>query len=167
MTLSFSPAAPEDAAAIAALRTAAAELLTREHGRGHWSHGATERGVLRGIESSTVLVGRDGGELVATLRLATKKPWAIDPSYFTTVKRPLYLLDMAVSPPRQRLGYGRRLLEHATEVARASPADAIRLDAYDADAGAAPFYAKCGYAQRGRVVYRGTPLVYFELMLPP
>lgn len=40
-----------------------------------------------------------------------------------------------------------------------------RLDAYDADAGAGSFYAKCGYQERERVIYRGTPLVYFELLI--
>ncbi|HEX5633612.1 MAG TPA: hypothetical protein VFX50_10295 [Gemmatimonadales bacterium] len=30
---------------------------------------------------------------------------------------------------------------------------------------AAPFYGRCGYAERGRVVYRGTPLVHYELLL--
>ena len=44
-------------------------------------------------------------------------------------------------------------------------ADAIRLDAYDAHAGAGSFYAKCGFKERGRVVYRDDPLVYYELVL--
>jgi hypothetical protein len=48
---------------------------------------------------------------------------------------------------------------------RAWPGDAIRLDAYDAEAGAGKFYAKCGFRERGRVVYRKTPLIYFELIL--
>src|ERR1035437_7340522 len=30
-------------------------------------------------------------------------------------------------------------------IAKAWPADAIRLDAYDAEAGAGPFYASCGW----------------------
>ena len=51
-------------------------------------------------------------------------------------------------------------------VAAAWPADAIRLDAYDHAAGAGPFYAKCGFRERGRVVYRGNPLAYYELLLP-
>jgi hypothetical protein len=32
-----------EAAAIAGVRNAAADRLTREHGRGHWSAGSTER----------------------------------------------------------------------------------------------------------------------------
>ena len=117
------------------------------------------------IASSFVLVGRAGGEIVATLKLATKKPWAIDVAYFTPVRQPLYLLDMAVAPAWQRRGLGREILAEAERVARAWPADAIRLDAYDAPAGAGPFYAKCGYEERGRIAYRGTPLAYYELLL--
>ena len=42
------------------------------------------------------------------------------------------------------------------------PADAVRLDAYDSPAGAGPFHAKCGFSERGRVVYRNVPLTYHE-----
>jgi len=59
-------------------------------------------------------VARDGAGIIATLRLATKKPWAIDPAYFVTVRRPLYLLDMAVQPGVQRQGVGRCLLGEAS-----------------------------------------------------
>jgi hypothetical protein len=52
-------------------------------------------------------------------------------------------------------------------VARAWPADAIRLDAFDAEAGAGCFYRKCGFREIARVTYKGAPLVYFELVLPP
>jgi predicted N-acetyltransferase YhbS len=81
------------------------------------------------------------------------------------VKRPLYLTGMAVAVAQQGQGLGRLALEDAVAVAREWPADAIRLDSYDADAGAGPFYAKCGFVERGRVLYRGDPLVYHELLL--
>lgn len=151
-----------DARAVAAVRTAAAEHLTAQHGEGHWSLPATEAGAALGIRTSHVLVARTRGRIVGTLRLATKKPWAIDPAYFASVSRPLYLLDMAVDPARQRQGIGRTLMDHAGAVAREWPAGAIRLDAYDHPAGAGDFYLKCGYRDVGRVVYRGVPLVYFE-----
>jgi len=164
--LRFSTATAADAADIALLRTAVAERLTDEYGRGHWSGVVTDRIVLGGLERSRVLVARLGTTIVGTLRLATKKPWAIDASYFTKVDRPLYLTDMAVDPSVQRRGIGRQLLAEAAAIARAWPADAIRLDSYDAPAGAGPFYAKCGFGERGRVVYKGDPLVYYELLLP-
>lgn len=156
-----------DAAELALLRTAVADDLTRRYGPGHWSAAVTERGERRSIETSRVLIARGStGSIIATLRLATKKPWAIDKGYFATVRRPLYLTDMAVAPVLQRRGTGRRILEEAKAVAAAWPAEAIRLDAYDAAAGAAPFYSKCGFREVGRVTYRGVPLVYFELLLP-
>jgi GNAT superfamily N-acetyltransferase len=165
---SISIARESDAAELALLRTAVADDLTRRFGPGHWSAAVTERGELRSIETSRVLIARDAtGVIIATLRLATKKPWAIDKDYFAAVRRPLYLTDMAVVPGLQRRGTGRRILDEAKAVAAAWPADAIRLDAYDAAAGAAPFYSKCGFREVGRVTYRGVPLVYFELLLSP
>jgi GNAT superfamily N-acetyltransferase len=163
--LRFATAADADAAAIAALRTAVAERLTQDFGPGHWSGAVTEKTVLRSVRSSRVIIARKGGEIVGTLRLATKKPWAIDAKYFTQVRRPLYLTDMAVDPAVQRAGIGRQLLQEAGALATAWPADAIRLDSYDAAAGAGPFYAKCGLREVGRVTYRGTPLIYFERVL--
>jgi len=34
-----------------------------------------------------------------------------------------------------------------------------------ADGGAGPFYARCGFQERGRVIYRSNPLAYYELLL--
>jgi GNAT superfamily N-acetyltransferase len=69
---------------------------------------------------------------------------------------------MAVIPSMPRQGIGRQLLDEAAKQARLWPADAIRLDAFDADAGAGWFYAKCGFQEVGRVTYRKAPLIYFE-----
>ncbi len=160
--LAFAEAAPEDAARVVALRAAAARDLAARYGHGHWAGEPTERGVLHQLRISRVWLARQGGEAVATFRLGTRKPWAIDPAYFTPCARPLYLTDMAVRPDRQRRGVGRGCLAEALRLARAWPADALRLDAYDAEAGAGGFYAACGFREVGRVSYRGTPLVYYE-----
>lgn len=165
LELSTEVATEADVAEIAALRTAVAEDLTGRHGRGHWSSCVTERRVLRGLKTSRVLVARSAEGIVGTVRLATKKPWAIDLKYFVSVRRPLYVHDLAVAPAAQRRGVGRLLMEEAKAVAREWPADSIRLDAYDHAAGAGRFYVKCGFREVGRVTYRGVPLVYFELLL--
>jgi GNAT superfamily N-acetyltransferase len=165
MPLAIDLAALEDAAAIAALQTRVADTLTAVHGLGHWSSAVTNQSVARAILSSKVLVGREHGEVVSTLRLVIKKPWAIDPAYFTQVRRPLYLLSMAVDPGRQRSGLGTLMLDAAARAARQWPADAIRLDAYDHPAGAGQFYGKCGYREVGGATYRGVPLLYYELLL--
>ena len=164
--ITFTEAAPEEAALIAALRSGVAANLTARFGQGHWSSLPTERGVINGMRHAKVILGRTGGRLLTVVRLATKKPWAIDPAYFSACRRPLYLTDMAVAPEFQQLGLGRLTLAEACRVALAWPADAIRLDAYDAEAGAGSFYAKCGFTERGRVVYRKVPLVYYERLLP-
>jgi ribosomal protein S18 acetylase RimI-like enzyme len=159
-------ATPDDADEIARLRNAVSARLTRDYGVGHWSSSATAIGVLRGITTSRVLVARAAnGAIVGTLRLATKKPWAIDAAYFAAVRRPIYLLDMAVDPRFQRRGIGRQLCEEAGDVVRAWPGEAIRLDAYDHAAGAGGFYEKCGFSEVGRVTYRRVPLIYFEKVL--
>ncbi|HEX7284969.1 MAG TPA: GNAT family N-acetyltransferase [Candidatus Angelobacter sp.] len=165
MPLTFVLATQADAGALAALHNAVAEHHTRLHGRGHWSMAATERGALNSLRHAQVLLVRDGNTIVGTLRLAAKKPWAIDADYFSTVNMPLYLTSMAVTPALQRQGIGRLLLEEARAMARAWPADALRLDAYAGNAGAGAFYARCGFREVGRVVYKMTPLVYFEQIL--
>jgi GNAT superfamily N-acetyltransferase len=106
----------------------------------------------------------DGG-IVGTLTLSTHKPWAIDTAYFTKVKTPVYLTSMAVLPNLQKQGIGRAMLGAAIDTVRAWPGQSIRLDAFDADAGAGAFYAKGGYREMGRVVFRQVPLIYYELLL--
>jgi predicted N-acetyltransferase YhbS len=168
MKLTFATATTADAAELAALHTAVAEDLTQRFGHGFWSSAATERGVLANMRMpkfSRTLVARANRRIVGTLRLATKKPWAIDISYFTAAAKPLYLTGMAVLPALQRKGIGRQLMKEAEAQARAWPADAIRLDAFDAAAGAGPFYAKCGYREIAHVIYKKDPLIYFELMM--
>jgi len=163
--LKFRDATLDDVAAIAGLQNATAGALTARFGQGHWSSLVTERGAALSLRHARVRVGRSGKRILTVLKLATKKPWAINVAYFTPVKRPLYLTGMAVSVAHQGQGLGRLALEDACAVAQAWPADAIRLDAYDAEAGAGRFYAKCGFEERGRVVYKGDPLVYYELTL--
>lgn len=165
MDLTFSSATEGDASALAALHNAASEDLTRRYSAGPWSAATTEKGVLFGLRNARILIALSGGTIVATLRLPTKKPWAIDRTYFTPVEKALYLINMAVAPSMQRRGIGRLLVAEAVKQGRAWSANAIRLDAFDADAGAGGFYAKCGFKERGRTSYRNAPLIYFEMVL--
>jgi GNAT superfamily N-acetyltransferase len=163
--LRFRDATLDDVAAIAGLQNAAACALTARFGPGPWSSLVSERGAALAQRHAHVRVGRDGKRILTVVRLATKKPWAIDVSYFTPVKLPLYLTGMAVSVAHQGHGLGSMALEDACTIAEAWPADAVRLDAYDAPAGAAGFYARCGFTECGRVVYKGDPLAYYERLL--
>lgn len=157
-------ATPDDAAAIVRVRNDAAQVLTKNFGTGFWSHEVSESSVIHGFKSAKILVVRARNRVIASVRLATKKPWAIDPGYFTPVSRPIYLVDMAVIPAKQRQGIGRALVNEAVQVAWEWPGDSVRLDAFDSPAGAGAFYAKCGFENRGHTEYRGNPLIYFELL---
>jgi GNAT superfamily N-acetyltransferase len=166
MNLALERATDDEVEAIAELRRAVADHLTKRHGGGPWSWSASERGVRSQLDRSAVYVIRERGAIVASLRLTFKRPWAIDPKYFTPVRRPLYLTDMAVAPARQRRGIGRRCLLDVPRVARELAGQSVRLDAYQAEGpGAGPFYRKCGFREVGRVSFRTVPLVYFEIMV--
>ena len=165
MRLTFRDATLKDTASIAAIHNAAAGALTARYGPGPWSALVSERSSELALRHARVRVGTSDRRILTVLRLATKKPWAIDVAYFTPVKRPLYLTGMSISVAHQRCGLGRLALEDARKTGVNWPADAIRLDAFDADAGAGAFYDKCGFQERGRVVYKGDPLIYYELLL--
>jgi GNAT superfamily N-acetyltransferase len=168
--ISVDIATTADARAMVALQNAAGEELTRLHGKGVWSWKASEGGLCHALgrpKFFRALVAHAGAEMVGTLHLATKKPWAIDAKYFTNVAKPLYLAGMAMRPGWQGIGVGRILLNEAEIAARAWPADAIRLDAFDGQMGAGEFYAKCGYREVARVRYKTSSLTYYELILQP
>ena len=177
MKLEFAAATESDAPELADLHRAVSEDLTARYSHGFWSSPTSERAIvvnMRNPKFSSTLIARNGRRIVGTLRLHTKKPWAIDTAYFTPATHPLYLTGMAIHPTHQRKGIGRLLLNEAEALARipasrswelANPADAIRLDAFDANAGAGPFYTKCGYRELAHVTYRNNPLIYFERVL--
>ena len=166
MRVHLHEATDDDAAAIAALRMATSRQLTAKYGRGTWSFAAeSEWGVRADIITSHVYVARHHGMVVATLRITTKPPWLGDIDFFTPVRTPLYLTTMAVAPRMQRRGVGSGCLQEVRRIAAEWPADAIRLDAYDAPAGAGDFYRKNGYREAQRGEYNGTPLIYFEYLL--
>jgi len=158
-------ATPDDIPGIVAVRVNAAEELTARFGGGHWSGHPSDRGVAWDLRQGKVLVARRGATILGTLKLATRKPWAIDATYFTAVKRPWYLTNMAVDPKHQGKGIGQRCVLQAVKLVREWGGEAVRLDAYDARAGAGPFYEKCGFTEVGRLTYRITPLIYYERLI--
>ena len=169
LKLIFDRATEDDACELAALQTAVARSLRSQFGTGRWCAEVNEQQALRSIrfahKFSWLLVARCAGQIVGTLRLATKKPWAIDLRYFTPFERRSTCMAMAVSPARQHEGIGAACLQEAKRIALAWPAQTIRLDAYDAPAGAGPFYSRCGFREMGREIYRKVPLIYFEQLL--
>ncbi|MDR3458177.1 MAG: GNAT family N-acetyltransferase [Verrucomicrobiae bacterium] len=166
MRLHLQLATVEQAPEISALRLAVAARLTTQFGPGPWSRTSTVNGVLYDLRHSVLYVARRRNQIIATLALGTRKPWAIDYKFFTPCRRPLYLVSMAVAPALQGRGIGRLCLAGAKKHAAAWPADTLRLDAYDHAAGAGEFYRRCGFTEVGRAVYHDVPLIYFELKLP-
>jgi GNAT superfamily N-acetyltransferase len=160
--ISISAATARDARPLAALRTAVAQEMTRQFGEGHWSTCPSKAEVVRQLRASHVLVARRGTEIIGTVRLARALPWAIDSSCFAPVSKALYVLGLAVSPHCRGMGVGRQLMDAAKDAARAWPAEALWLDAYDHSAGAGPFYMECGFRRVGRTQYREVPLIYYE-----
>jgi GNAT superfamily N-acetyltransferase len=165
LSLRFEIATPAAAEPLAALHTAVALDLTLRYGTGHWSLRTSEKGALWTIRSAQVWIALQEERLVGTFTFAAKKPWAIDTSYFSPCAKPAYLVGMAVLPELQRGGIGRACIAEARHGARLLGADAIRLDSYNTPAGAGGFYARTGFREVGRVVYRLTPLIYFEMRL--
>jgi len=158
----ISLASPADARAIADLRTSVAQDMTRRFGPGHWSACPSKATVLRQMRASQVLVARQTGDIVGTVRLVTATPPLFDSSGFTPVNTALYALGLAVAPHQRQRGIGRQLMEAAKQMARARPVQALWLDAYDHAAGAGPFYLRCGFREVGRSEQGDVGLVFYE-----
>jgi GNAT superfamily N-acetyltransferase len=165
MRIKLQPATIADVPGLVLLRSAVSDHLAAQFPGILRAVGVTEKGIRFAMTRATVYGAHQRQQVVATLTLSTRKPWAIDTAYFSPTAAPLYLTDMAVHPGRQRKGVGRQCIAQAVEIARQWPATAIRLDAYDAAYGAGEFYSKSGFREVGRAVYRQTPLIYFELLL--
>ena len=165
MRIQLQLANDDDAPGLARLREAVNGRLAAEFGDGFWCAGLSTHGALAAVRKAQVYVARQRGGIVATLGLATHKPWAINLSCFGPRERPFYLTNMAVHPEFQRQGLGREAIQEARRIALLAGGDAIRLDAYDVPAGAGPFYSKCGFMEVARTVYRATPLIYYEMAL--
>lgn len=165
MKIGLHRATVDDIPELVRLKNSVSESLTGRYGVGHWSTNVTDKGIVFAMKNGTVYIYRENDTILATVTLSARKPWAIDTAYFSSAKRPVYLTAMAVAPDAQCKGIGRRCLDEVLEIAKGWPADAIRLDAYDAEAGAGEFYRKCGYTEMGRTVYRDTALVYFEKLV--
>ncbi|MFN8666099.1 MAG: GNAT family N-acetyltransferase [Gemmatimonadaceae bacterium] len=155
-----------DAAAIAEVRTRAAEFLSEVHGGGPWSMHISEGAVAETLAHPMTLVARAGKAVVGTLRLQGHRPRSIEIADFTPVRRPLYVVDVAVIPKGQRQGIGRALVEAAYREAIAWPGDSLRLDTYDDAAGAGDFYLRCGYRCVARHRFHDIPLAFFERVIP-
>lgn len=148
------------------MRLAAARGLHARFGNGPWGRASdTVAGVALETLGGSVWVALREGGVIATLRLVHSNPWLCDIGFFSPAERPLYLTSMAVAPAQQRRGVGRACLAEVDRLAREWGCDAVRLDGFDAPAGAVGFYEKCGYRTVNRGEYLGVKLVWLEKAL--
>ena len=81
MALSIRFATESDIPALLKLRLAVDRNQARRFGKNRWSTTINLKSVARGLKSSRVLLARRPGRIIATLRMETKKPWAINLRY--------------------------------------------------------------------------------------
>ena len=84
MRLSFRFATDRNIPALLALRLVVDADQARRFGDDRWSTRITEKSVARALRSRVLLASR-GERIAGALRMETKKPWAIDLTYFTPV----------------------------------------------------------------------------------
>ena len=165
MPLKLVLASADDIPELVAMRARVSRKLAKKYGEGFWAGRPTEGGERFLMRIGQVYIARYRGKLIATLALSTRKPWSIDVKNFHASTKPLYLRAMAVEPAKQGNGIGRQCIAETRRIAAEAGRDVIRLDAFDCAAGAGEFYRKCGFAKVARVVYKGVPLIDFEMML--
>ena len=166
MRVTLEVATHTDAVALTALRIAAARDLADKFGEGPWSVATdTIEGVRCEVRAGQTYLAREEGVAIATLRLTQRNPWLCRTDIFTPCQSAAYLLALVVLPARQRHGVGRECVEGAVRIVTAAGAKSVRLDAFDAPAGAGEFYRRCGFREVHRGIYLGTPLIWFERLV--
>ncbi len=101
--LTFRLARQQDAAAVHAIRVAAADELSHRHGDGRWSRVTPQRILRKHIASKNVHVA-ECGEALATYALNRRRIGFYDTAWFAHPgDDAIYLTDMAVRPARAQL----------------------------------------------------------------
>lgn len=166
MEASIRAARSSDVPAIHRLSRDAADALTRDFGPGHWSKVTTRKTLRKAVDLGSLYVVEADGQVAGTFRLSSTKIPFYRKSWFARPDDPAaYLRDMAIDPAHQRKGLGRAAMAAMERRARAEGLRAIRLDAYDAGAGAGAFYRKCGYTLVHQGNIGATALEYYEKVL--
>ncbi|CAN7480021.1 GNAT family acetyltransferase [Bradyrhizobium sp. LjRoot220] len=132
-SLAIAPIADADIPAVIALWQACG--LTRP-----WNDPASDIALARREPNSTVLIGRDGGAIVATAMTGHDghRGWV----YY-----------VATDPERRNLGYGRVIMNAAEDWLRAAGMAKVQLMVRRENAHAGAFYQSIGYAEAQTVVF--------------
>jgi GNAT superfamily N-acetyltransferase len=107
----------------------------------------------RAVREDEVWVLDDAGTVVGVIELVPRADH-------------LWVENVAVDPPRQGHGLGRRMLRHAEDQARRHGFGEIRLLTNERYAANIAMYGRHGYVETHRAPYEGTDLVHFRKVLP-
>lgn len=147
-------AAEQDVPAVAAIYDA---ILDREEAglstvgwiRGVYPTAETAR---KALESGTLFVLEDGGEVVAAARLDQDHEPAYDDcqwSWDAPDNQVMVLHTLVVRPDLAGRGYGRQFVAFYEQYARERGCPCLRLDTNERNAAARRLYAKLGYREAG------------------
>lgn len=131
--LAIGPIADTDIAAVIALWQACG--LTRP-----WNDPAADIALARRGQNSTILIGRDGDDIVASAMVGHEghRGWV----YY-----------VAVDPARQGKGYGRAIMNAAEDWLRATGIEKLQLLVRPDNAQVKSFYASLGYGEQPRIIF--------------
>lgn len=145
------------------LRKAAADELTRKHGKGPWSKISLLSSLLSKVTDNTLFVVVEDGVLAGTFTLDVEKTDRESKPWFTRQSTPAcYLRNMSIDPKFQGKGLGRSALYEIESRARKLRVKSVRLDSFVGAGGASEFYKKCGYTFVHRGVVDKHELDYYE-----
>ncbi|MGA7069824.1 MAG: GNAT family acetyltransferase [Bradyrhizobium sp.] len=132
-TLAIAPIADADVADVIALWQACG--LTRP-----WNDPAADIALARQGSNATVLIGRDGGAIVATVLAGHDghRGWV----YY-----------LAVDPDRRHNGYGRVMMDAAENWLRERGLEKLQLLIRADNTSVKRFYQSLGYAEQERIIY--------------
>ena len=131
--LAVAPIADADVAAVIALWQACD--LTRP-----WNDPAADIALSRKGPNSTILIGRDGDDIVATAMVGHEghRGWV----YY-----------VAVDPHRQGKGYGRAIMNAAEDWLRATGIEKLQLLVRPGNTQVTAFYESLGYGEQPRIMF--------------
>lgn len=148
------------------LRAATAEM--HRLGIAQWDDEYPSRKVLSAaVENGSLFLYLQGGNVIVGAGLDAVQP----PEYASCDWRhgcsALVVHHLVVHPGYWRMGYASRFMDFAEGYARSLHCEAVRLDAYAANAAALSLYRSRGYTEAGEVVFprRSEPFICFEKKL--
>lgn len=105
-----------------------------------WNDPAADIAMARKGSNSTILIGRDGGDIVATAMVGHEghRGWV----YY-----------VAVDPHRQGKGYGRAIMNAAEDWLRATGIEKLQLLVRSDNAQVKAFYESLGYGEQPRILF--------------